>query len=126
MDLQSLIRKIDDGDCALADFEKVASHTGDTVQQIFSKTALYFAKAFMNHEIDFDTADSALEWIFDAMLRRTYSTSESIADTIAFPIYIAFDAGEYDHGDGKDPVETYTIPQLQKILKELDENSSDA
>lgn len=126
MDLQYLIIKIDNGDCTLADFEEAASHTGYTVQQIFSKTALYFAKAFMNHEMDFDTADSALEWIFDAMLRRTYSTSESIADTIAFPIYEAFDAGEYDHGDGKDPVETYTIPRLQKILKELDENGSDA
>jgi hypothetical protein len=120
MDFQSLIEKIDQGKCTLSDFEKVALHTRSTLRQVFDKTAIYFAKAFMNDEMDFDSADYALECIHSALLD---SSNEDFQNTIAFPIYIAFDAGEYPHGDGKDPVKTYTIPQLQEIFKELGENS---
>lgn len=34
----------------------------------------------------------------------------------AFAIYEAFDAGEWDRGDGSDPVERYTKPALRMIL----------
>jgi len=32
-------------------------------------------------------------------------------------IYEAFDAGECDRGDGQDPIEAYTKPQIRRILE---------
>jgi len=32
-------------------------------------------------------------------------------------IYEAFDAGECDRGDGQDPIESYTKPEIRRILE---------
>jgi hypothetical protein len=36
----------------------------------------------------------------------------------AWSIYLAFDDGEYDHGDGRDPVDSFTRPQIRNILND--------
>jgi len=50
---------------------------------------------------------------------RTCSTSVPIAQLVALGEKKPFDAGEYDHGDGKDPVRTYTVPALRDIITEF-------
>jgi len=124
MNIELLVKKMsDDNDhCSLTDFEKVAVNTGDTVQQLFVKTAIYFAKAFMAEEIDFDCADGALNDLFSIMITHSHKTDEDFVDSIAFAIYDAFDAGEYSPLKDEDPVKTRTIPQLQYIFEELDKN----
>ena len=124
MNIELLFEKMsnDSDHCSLADFEKVAVNTGDTVLQLFNKTALYFAKAFMAKEVDFDCADGALNDIFSIMITHSHKTDEEFVDSIAYLIYDAFDAGEYSPRRNEDPVKTRTIPLLQKIFKELDKN----
>src|SRR5690242_13293095 len=62
-------------------------------------------------------ADSAMNAIWQTML--DYLTRIEPQENLWEPthsIYLAFDAGEWDHGDGKDPVEQFTRPQVKAIL----------
>jgi hypothetical protein len=68
--------------------------------------------------MSFDDADAAMNAIDTEMTEDAIRAGEGYKfPEPAFSIYEAFDAGEYDHGDGADPVEKYTRPALATILR---------
>ncbi len=78
----------------------------------FNEIALAIAKAFNAGDLTFEQADDGMNTIYGMMVEQ---------DCVIQPaslIYEAFDAGEYDHGNGKDPIDTYTRPAIKEILEE--------
>jgi hypothetical protein len=76
------------------------------------------ARRYFDGEIDFQTADSAMNWLFG------YSyVSENCAGEmpiLAREIFEAFDSGEYYHsGDDRsdDPEQKYTRQHIRKIIE---------
>lgn len=79
--------------------------------------SLRIARRFDQSSMSYDDADAAMNAIWQTMIH--YVTRQEPDAKIwepTYSIYCAFDAGEYDHGDGKDPVEQFTKPAVKAIL----------
>lgn len=89
---------------------------GDAIDVV----ALVAAQQFLDGSISFDKGDQILNLLW---IRITDDLVEHGADSpmpeLAYKVYDAFDAGEYHHGDGKDPVTTYTVPALRDVVAEF-------
>ena len=85
------------------------------VSSFWNAMSLEIARRYINREVSFTDADDAVNAIYSRML--DVCEQVPFAEP-AYSIFLAFDAGEYDHGDGKDPEVTYTIPELERILRE--------
>jgi hypothetical protein len=76
------------------------------------------ARRFLNRELDFQTADAAMNWLF----AFSYVTDDCPGEMplLAREVFEAFDAGEYIHPNddpNDDPVEKYTLPQIKDNLE---------
>ncbi|HEV8592623.1 MAG TPA: hypothetical protein VGQ55_11010 [Pyrinomonadaceae bacterium] len=76
------------------------------------------ARRYLHHDIDFLTADSAMNWLF----AYSYVTEDCPGEMpiLAREIYEAFDSGEYyHHGDDRteDPEKKYTQTQIRNIVE---------
>ena len=104
-------------DSALEEFRAAQ---GLEISDAIEVVAVVVAEQFLKHTVSFEQGDQILNllWIriTDDLVEQ--GTSSSLPK-LAYDIYDAFDAGEYDHGDGKDPVMTHTIPALQETLTNL-------
>ena len=81
--------------------------------------ALIIAKRFYANTMPYDAADSAMNAIYGMMIEDAAQYGDGfVLPEPAFSIYIAFDEGEYDHGNGEDPVEKYTKPRIAEIVKD--------
>jgi len=75
------------------------------------------AERYLSGEISFTYADSVLNGLFEIILQ---GSDGRMASDLAWEIYLAFDAGEYNHhGDGPetDPESKYTRPLLVEALR---------
>ena len=94
---------------------KISSHADFCLD--FSKRV---AKRYVFGDLDFESADRAMNWLFG----YSYALGESPGEMpdLARDIYEAFDEGEYLHeGDsyGDDPEAKYTLPKLREIVSKL-------
>ena len=79
--------------------------------------ALTVAKRFDDSSMAYEDADSVMNTIFALMIHEATRQGDGfVLAEPAYSIYLAFDAGEYDHHDGQDPVERYTKPMVKKAL----------
>lgn len=82
--------------------------------------ALVAAQQFLDGVLSFAEGDQLLNLLW---VRITDDLVEQGSDSpmpeLAYAIFQAFDEGEYHHGDGEDPVTTYTLPALREIITEL-------
>lgn len=85
--------------------------------EVFNRFATSVASRFLGTQLSFAEAD----WAMIRLAERMYGDLRSTPETYVFPepawsIYLAFDAGEFDLGDGVDRVEKHTKPQLRDLL----------
>jgi hypothetical protein len=85
---------------------------------VWNSLAIAIAERFLKGQLTFDVADHAIN-VLNSLMIQDIGESEG-AQSLPEPadsIYLAFDRGEYGHhGDGADPVEKYTKPELRKII----------
>jgi hypothetical protein len=90
-----------------------------SVAELLNVLSLAVADRFMAGEMPFDDADGIANTIYAVMVEDALAHGDGFElPEPAFAIYEAFDAGEWDRGDGSDPVEHHTKPALTMILNE--------
>lgn len=90
---------------------------GLNAADFFNSLSIDIAKGFDSGELDFWPANHAMNHIFSFLLEDFALVGDGYEfPEPAFSIYEAFDAGEWDRGDGRDPVITYTAPEIKRIL----------
>jgi hypothetical protein len=85
--------------------------------QFFEEVAKFLARGFNNSELSFEFCDAIVNDLFGPYTDTAQPKSELFWD-----VYLAFDDGEYYHGDNrdKDPVEVYTRLQIAGIVEILE------
>jgi len=118
MSKDELIQIAIDGGLRLRHIDSYREKRGLTRAAVFNSLALLVANRFNAQSLSYEDADSAINLVWHAMVSDSIEQGEgsSFANP-AYAIYEAFDEGEYDHGDGEDPIETYTKPRIKEILK---------
>ncbi len=79
--------------------------------------AVEIARQFQRSQLTFNDADGAINALQGEMIDRMANETNDLPEP-AWSIYLAFDAGEWDHGEAGDPVERYTVPLLREVVGE--------
>jgi hypothetical protein len=119
-DIDGLVQRLLDDDANLAIFDEVSGPHGVAFNEVCNAAALAVAHRFRSGVLIFSDADLAMNRLFAIMvndMNRQPQSEVELAEP-AYSLYCAFDAGEYDHGDGKDPVETITRPEVQRLIRD--------
>jgi len=103
-------------DITLDDFERYSTQSGVEMEESFNGLSLFIAKRFDQGEMSYEDGDFAMNGVWPVMLDYIMANDIPLIEP-CYEIYCAFDAGEYDHGDGCDPVEKYTVPAIKEVLK---------
>jgi hypothetical protein len=99
-----------------ADILRWSSAVGCSRSQLFDEIARLLAFGFNTAEISFEVCDA----IVNDLVGPVTNTSEPRPE-LFWDVYSAFDEGEYYHDNNRDedPVETYTRPMIERIVKAL-------
>ena len=123
--VDSIVRAAVAGDDIVELFQGYQRESGVCFAAAMDGAMVAVAMSYLRGSLSYSDADSAANKLYTLMLNaagalgRPVAVSESDAlPRLAWAIFEAFDQGEYDHGDGLDPVEHYTIPMLQSALGE--------
>ena len=115
--LQELIAAVRSDQVERDAFESVCSSESLNRGELYNRLALVIARDFEKGAMSFELADSAINSIW-AMIVDDLSRHPKFAfPELAYAIYEAFDAGEWNRGDGRDPVVVYTRPAIGRILE---------
>jgi hypothetical protein len=121
MDL--LIRQAIDGVIERSDADEYCHARDMQSSSLWNAMATFVAQAFQREEMSYSDADAALNSIWNQMVGDATRFGDGFElPEPAYSIYQAFDAGEYDHGNGDDSVEKYTKPEIDRILKDTQQN----
>jgi hypothetical protein len=107
--LEQLIQQATTGTINRAEVESYCVAEGIEVSDLCNRIALTVAKRFHAGTLCYEDGDGVMNAFFDLIVEN--ETAEP-----AWSIYLAFDEGEYDHAGSTDPVESFTRPQIRKIL----------
>lgn len=83
--------------------------------EVCNEIALTVARRFNDSAMTFEDADAVMNAISTIILGYGQDEVVTLPEP-AWSIYLAFDAGEYDHGEGADPIERFTKPLLREVL----------
>jgi hypothetical protein len=78
--------------------------------------ALEVARRFLHGEVDFYEADVIMNAVWGILVDEAGRTGQ-LTLGVAFAVFEAFDAGEFDLGDGLNRVEQFTVPMLLELLE---------
>jgi hypothetical protein len=81
--------------------------------------ALTIARRFNETAMTYEDADGVANALSRLMIAHVTREADACLPEPAWSIFLAFDAGEYDRGDGTDPVECYTRRLVRQALGEL-------
>jgi len=92
-----------------------STKSGWSRRQLFDEIAKYLAQGFHTSELSFEFCDAVVNDLFGPVTNTSGPKPEVFWD-----VYSAFDEGEYYHGNNRDedPVETYTRPMIDRIVRE--------
>lgn len=95
----------------LDDIDRFSASLSMTREQFYEAVLMFVAEAFQRGELTFSTGD--------AVANRLWALSEFSLAGRARDVFLAFDDGEYHRNDDRsdDPVQLYTRPQIDAILK---------
>jgi hypothetical protein len=119
MIIEDLLKESLNGKITLSSVQKVASIECCSLDEVFNNVALKIAINFQDRVLNFDDADFAINELWSVMVDYTFL--EEFSGGLphpAYSIYDAFDQGEYDHKDGKDPIEYHTKRLLKEALSD--------
>jgi hypothetical protein len=96
------------------DVEEWSERVGLPSDILYDALALRLALGFHSNALDFGFCDQVVNELHGVIMLRNEGRPE-----LFWSVFLAFDAGEYYHnGDrNNDPVETYTRPQIEQIVK---------
>lgn len=87
--------------------------------ELHNALMLSIARRFLDGAMSFDEADGIANTIYALMVEEALGHGDGYTfPEPAYAIYLAFDDGEWNRGDGIDPVERYTRVGLRRILGE--------
>ncbi len=87
--------------------------------ELFHQIAEFLAVGFNTSELSFEFCDAIVNDLFGPYTDTARPKSELFWD-----VYLAFDEGEYYHGNrDEDPVETYTVPMIARIVECLEKSN---
>ena len=100
-----------------ADVLRWSAVAGWSRSQVFEEIAKFLALGFNTSELSFKFCDAIVNDLFGPYTDTSRPKSELFWD-----VYLAFDEGEYYHGNNRDedPVETYTRPMIARIVEALE------
>ena len=118
IDISTLIQQAIGGDIKRDDAYSYCKANNTDISALWNSMALFIAKAFHKCEMNYEDADRAMNsiWLQIVVDMEALGNDYEFPE-LAYSIYCAFDEGEFDHGDGDDPVEKYTKPTIEKIIK---------
>jgi hypothetical protein len=108
MSLDNLILAAIQGKLDNAAFSQYVRYHNIPLAEVFNAFALTIARRFLANTLSFEDADAAMNSLWQCMLPQTPEP--------AYAIFEAFDAGEFEHQPGVDPVDSITRPALRHIL----------
>ncbi|MCP4610763.1 MAG: hypothetical protein GY845_18805 [Planctomycetes bacterium] len=117
IDLSILIQQAIDGDIKRDDANSYCKVNNMNISILWNSMALCIANAFHECKMNYEDADRAMNLIWEQIVGDMIFEEDHEFPETAYSIYCAFDEGEFDHGDGEDPVEKYTKPAIEKIIK---------
>ena len=87
------------------------------LDDLYNRMSLTIARKFDTAEMSFEDADLAMNDVYRMMVEDACKFGDwfEFAEP-AFSIYRAFDSGEFDRGDGVDPVDKYTRPEIRRLI----------
>jgi hypothetical protein len=117
--MEILIQQAIKGEINLDDARAYCEMKTIQLSDLWNIMSLQIAREFHAGNLSYEDSDVAVNSIYIKMLPGELE-DEFILPEPAYSIFNAFDQGEFDHGDGSNPVETITKPQIEKILKEAE------
>jgi hypothetical protein len=98
-----------------ADVLRWSAARGLSRRQLFDEIAKCLALGFYSSELSFEFCDAVVNDLAGPVTNTDGPKPEFFWD-----VYSAFDEGEYYHGNNRDedPVETYTRPMIDRLVKE--------
>jgi len=115
--LESIVRAALAGEDLGGLLERYQQESGASPAESSDRLMVAIARQFLAHALTYSEADKVANRWWAWMCDPERLASQSIPD-LAYSVFGAFDAGEYDHGDGYDPVKFHTIPLLHSALAE--------
>jgi hypothetical protein len=118
MNIEHLITISFGGSLSLNEIDKFRSKQDRSRESVFNELAIGIAKQFQSLETSYEDCDEAINNVWGSMIEDSVEQGDGFElAQPAYAIYEAFDAGEFDHKDGDDPIEKYTKPEISEILK---------
>lgn len=99
-------------------FSAFAERQNSSFDDLCNRVALTIARRFHDSVMTYDDADRVANALSTIMIAQLVKEVDARLPEPAWPIYLAFDAGEYDRGDGSNPVERFTWPLIKEILRD--------
>lgn len=115
MDIEEILTKAILGTLSFDDFEQLSIAQRLTIEDSFNQLSLLIAKRFELAKLSYADCDFAMNCVWPIMLDYSMKKGIPLVEP-CYEIYCAFDAGEFDHGDGADPVVKYTVPAVKAVL----------
>ncbi|MGH9929169.1 MAG: hypothetical protein ACREA9_08070, partial [Pyrinomonadaceae bacterium] len=113
--LERIIHDAASGRINRADAESFCAAENIELNDLYNRIALIVAERFDSGTLSYEDGDGVMNAIFGMMIDGE-KPIESVQP--AWSIYLAFDEGEYDHAGSTDPVESFTRPEIRKILND--------
>jgi hypothetical protein len=117
-DIESIIQDAAKGWVDSDAFHGFCAAQGLKFDDVCNTIALTIAKRFNDSTMTYDDADGVANALSGLMIAHVTREPGARLPEPAWTIYLAFDAGEYDRGDGADPVEKFTKPLVRDALRE--------
>ena len=96
------------------DIERWSALIDEPRAVLYDRIAIYLARGFHRSELTFEFCDAVVNDIHGII-----TSGDEDRPDLFWAIYLAFDEGEYYHGNKRDedPVEVYTRPQIARIME---------
>ena len=115
MDIQGIYNSAIDYDLEYQEVVECVTDSGKSPDQIFNEVSLKIAKEYMSGQLTYVVADEAINNLWCCMVSHAVESGEEFAK-LAYSIYIAFDCGEDEINNVRNPIENKTKPMLNEIL----------
>ncbi len=115
---ENIVEQAIEGNVNRRDAEALCAAESIQLNDLYNRLALFVAQSFDVSAMSYQDADTAMNAINCMMVEDASRKGDGFEFAEpALSVYLAFDAGEYNHGDGEDPIEKYTRPQIKELIK---------
>jgi hypothetical protein len=98
------------------DVQRWSALLGVSRSKLYDQIAVYLAQGFNCSELSFEFCDAIVNDVHGLI-----TLADEDRPDLFWKVYLAFDEGEYYHGDNReqDPVKVYTRPQIAQIVSAI-------